>query len=60
MESDVDDGEDMTVWEQIVYFPLSFLITLKTALKHSLKTNFKICIGSNKSWNQKGVLLNNQ
>lgn len=49
MESDVDDGEDMTVWEQIVYFPLSFLITLKTALKHSLKTNFKICIGSNKS-----------
>lgn len=49
MESDVDDGEDMTMWEQIVYFPLNFLVTLKTALKRSLKTNFKIYIGSNKS-----------
>ena len=48
MESDVDDGEDMTMCGQIVHFPLNFLVTLKTALKHSLKTNFKIYIGSNK------------
>ena len=60
MESNVDDGKDMTMWGQTLYFPLNFLVSLKSALKRSLKTIFKIYIGSNKSWNQKGVLLNNQ
>ena len=48
IESDVDDGEEMSTYGQIVHFPLNFLLSLKTALKHSLKTNFKIYIGSNK------------
>ena len=49
MESNVDDGKDMTMWGQTLYFPLNFLVSLKSALKHSLKTIFKIYIGSNKS-----------